>query len=105
MANRLAAHIAKIQAKIDTLDPAAVAKLDADMNVEAYEHFQYQEEQARAHVSGKLTADEALIVYNALGEVGSQSNGGWASGTDTATKVSVTLLMGELVARRIGMRV
>lgn len=95
--NRLAAHITMIQKRLDGLDADQVAKLDADMAVEAFEHFAYQEAQARAHVSGKLTADEAMIVYRALGENGSAKNGGWAADTNTATKVSVTLLMGELV--------
>lgn len=105
MANRLANHIAGIRVKLETLAPEAAANLDTEMAVDYSEHFAYQEEQARAHASGKLTADEALIVYNALGEVGSDANGGWAKGTDTATKVSVTLLMTELVSRRMGLRV
>lgn len=95
--NRIEKHIDSLRPRIDALTPEARAKLDAEMAVEAFEHFAYQEQQARAHVSGKLTADEAMIVYRALGEVGSASNGGWAAGTDLATKVSVTLLMGELV--------
>jgi len=61
------------------------------------EHFAYQNAQARAHVSGKLSTDEAQIIYIALGEVGSQDNGGWASGTDLATKVVVTLTIGQLI--------
>lgn len=95
--NRLTAHIDSLRPRIDALTPEARAKLNADMDVEAFEHFAYQEQQARAHVSGKLTADEAMVVYRALGEVGSSANGGWAADTDLATKVSVTLLMGELV--------
>lgn len=95
--NRIAQHIASLRPRIDALTPEARASLDASMAVEAFEPFAYQEQQARAHVSGKLTADEAMIVYRALGECGSASNGGWASGTDLATKVSVTMLMGELV--------
>jgi hypothetical protein len=102
--NRLAAHIATVQARIDSITPEAAAKLEANLAVEPFEHFAYQEAQARAHVSGKLTADEAMIVYRALGEVGSESNGGWAADTDLATKVSVTLLMGELVSTSALMR-
>lgn len=95
--NRLAKHIEALKPKIAALDTEARERLEASMAVEPFEHFAYQEQQARAHVSGKLTADEAMIVYRALGEVGSSKNGGWATGTDLATKVSVTLLMGELV--------
>lgn len=97
MANRVAAHIAQIQTKVDGLTAEKRNSLDAEMAVETFEHFAFQEAQARAHVSGKLTADEAMIVYTALGEVGSTKNGGWAAGTNLATKVTVTLLMGELV--------
>lgn len=104
MANRLATHIDNLRPRIEALDPEARKSLDVSMNVEFSEHFAYQEEQARAHVSGILTAEEAMIVYRALGEVGSARNGGWASDTDLATKVSVTLLMGELIKRRMGVR-
>jgi hypothetical protein len=69
------------------------------MAVEFDEHFAFQQAQARAHVEQRLTTDEAQVVYVALGEVGSQSNGGWAAGTDTATKVAVTLAMGELLRK------
>jgi hypothetical protein len=31
--------------------------------------------------------------------VGSQENGGWAAETDLPTKVTVTMLMGQLLAR------
>lgn len=102
--NRLASHIDSLRPRVAALDPDAAAKLDAEMAIEPFEHFQFQEEQARAHASGKLTADEAMIVYTALGEAQSESNGGWQPDVDTATKVSITLLMGELVKARMGMR-
>jgi hypothetical protein len=102
--NRVADHIASLRPRIAVLTDEAFARLESNMAVEPFEHFNFQQEQARAHASGKLTADEALIVYNALGEVGSESNGGWSADTDLATKVSVTLLMGELIKARIGMR-
>ena len=97
--NRISTAVAAVQAKLDELTPAAVAELDAAMAVEFDEHFAYQNAQARAHASGKLSTDEAQVVYIALGEVGSTENGGWADGTSTATKVTVTRLMAELLAR------
>lgn len=99
--NRLASHIQSIRPKVDALATEARAKLDADMAVTFAEHFAYQEQQARAHAMGLLSADEAMIVYTALGEVSSEKNGGWAADTDLPTKVSVTLLVGELLARRV----
>ena len=97
--NRITRHIAGVRAKFDALTPKQQTELDATMAVEFNEHFGFQQAQARAHAEGKLTTDEAQIVYIALGEVGSPDNGGWAAGTDTPTKVSVTMLMGELLAR------
>lgn len=100
--NRVSAHIAMIQQRVDGLAPDARTKLDTDMDIEPTEHFAFQEEQARAHAMGKLAPDEAMIVYVALGEIQYSGNGGWAKGTSLATKVSVTLLMGELLRSRLG---
>ena len=102
--NRIAAAIERIQAKLDTLEPDAVAALDANMAVEFDEHFAFQTAQARAHVEQKLTTDEALIIYRALGEVGSPDNGGWAAGTTTATKVACTTVVAELLKARLAAR-
>lgn len=96
--NRMSKKIAEIRERIETLDEAEREKLDATLAVEFDEHFAYQQAQARAHVSGLISTDEAQVIYTALGEVGSADNGGWAAGTDTATKVVVTLAMGELIA-------
>ncbi len=61
------------------------------------EHFAYQNAQSRAFAMGRLTLEEAQICYNALGEVGSEKNGGWAAGTDLATKVAVTMVMASIL--------
>lgn len=103
--NRIERHIAELRTRVAALDDVARENLDHDMAVDFEEHFAYQEAQAHAHVSGVLSTDEAQIVYWALGEVGSSANGGWAAGTDTATKVSVTLLMGELHAALVRDRI
>jgi hypothetical protein len=95
--NRVQRAIDDIRTRVDGLEPDARADLDSNLDLGYGEHFAYQTAQSRAHASGRLNVDEALLVYNALGEVGSSSNGGWASGTDTATKVAVTLLMGEIL--------
>jgi hypothetical protein len=97
--NRLTATVDTVRAKMADLSAEDQENLDREMAVDFSEHFAYQETQARAHAEGVLSTDEAQVVYVALGEVGSPANGGWASGTDTATKVAVTLLMGELLAR------
>lgn len=99
--NRLSDAIAKVRPRIDALDATKRDELDAGMAIEFAEHFAYQEGQARAHVSGTITADEAQIIYASLGEVGSASNGGWAVNTDLATKVVVTQIMAELVKHEV----
>lgn len=82
------------------IDPASLAPLEASLAVTFEEHFAYQNAQARAHALGRITTAEAQTVYVALGEVGSDENGGWAAGTDLATKVVVTNLMLQLVGLR-----
>lgn len=99
--NRIGKAIDATRAKLEELNAVARDELDAAMAVDFEEHFAYQELQARSHLEGTLTTDEATIVYVALGEVGSPSNGGWASGTDLATKVVVTRLMAELLQKRL----
>jgi hypothetical protein len=100
-ANRVQKMIDVLSPRIDALDVDARRSLEASMAVDFADHFAYQEEQARAHASGLLSVDEAQIVYAALGEVGSDANGGWSVSTDLATKGTVTKLIGELLSRRI----
>lgn len=100
--NRIANAINNLQPKIDELEPTQRLHLDTSMDVAPDEHFAYQETQARAHAEGKITPDEAMIVYAALGEVQNSNNGGWTEGTNLATKVAVTLIIGELVKSKLG---
>lgn len=90
MANRLAARIREVRERLVTLSPEQRDKLDHNLDLDPGEHFAYQQQQSRAHAMGTISADEAQIMYVALGEVGSRKNGGWASGTDLATKIVVT---------------
>ena len=50
---------------------------------------------------GILNTDEALTIYNALGEYHNDENGGWQDGVSLATKVIITQAVGELLERRI----
>jgi hypothetical protein len=84
--------------------PEQIARTDETLALDFNEHFSYQEIQARAHVSGKLSTEEAQIIYAALGEVGSSANGGWSAGVDTATKYAVTLTIQALLKQRIAGR-
>jgi hypothetical protein len=62
------------------------------------EHAAYQSTQSHAHAMGTLTTAEAHIIYAALGEDPDET--GWASGTDLATKIAVTEVLGHLIKRR-----
>lgn len=106
MVNRIETHAATVREaiasglKVDGSGPIGdVDKLNAELAVTFAEHAAYQDAQARAHASGKITTEEAQVIYRALGEIGSTSNGGWAKGTDLALKVTVTTLMGQLIER------
>lgn len=99
--SRLVDAIAAAAVKIDALDASKASELDAAMALVPSDHFAFQQQQAGAHASELLSTEAAQLIYRALGESCTGSNGGWAAGTDTATKVVVTQLMGELLARRI----
>ncbi len=106
--NRITEHASEVRnmiaaggvdGKLSTAD--AQWEFDMEFDLEPMEHFAYQEAQARAHVSGRITADEAMVVYRALGEVMASKNGGWQSHVDTALKVSITMLMGTLIGEHV----
>ena len=98
--NIVADAVDLVASRLAELSPAELAAFDAEMAVSAEEHFRFQQAQAQAHAGGYLSLEEALIIYAALGEHGSSRNGGWAAGTDTATKVAVTLMMSSLIVGR-----
>ena len=102
--NRITAHAAEVQVLIDSggVDgklavPGALTAFDESLALEFLEHFRYQQAQAEAHASGKLTTEEAMVVYRALGEEMSTTNGGWQPHVDTALKVTITNLMAQLL--------
>lgn len=107
--NRIAKAIENLREQIATgLKPDGtpmgdLEKLDASLAIDIGELFAFQEAKSRAQVMGVLTVDEAMTIYAALGGEfgGVDSNGGWDSSADLATKVVVTQLMGELIAARI----
>lgn len=108
MENRVTAHAKKIQSLIDAggkdgaLDtPEKLQNFSDAMDLDSFEFFAFQQAQAQAHVSGKLTTDEAQTVYIALGgEVQSGDPSGWPATTPLAMRVTITNLMGQLVGVR-----
>ena len=104
MSNRITQYAAMVRAKRasigDTaLDGTSWDDAEKNLDINHFERVAYQNAQARSHAMGKLTTDEAMVVYRAIGEVGSSKNGGWSKGTDYALKVTVTKLMGELLLK------
>jgi hypothetical protein len=110
--NRIDAAIGRQQGRIDALiekgvdlqgQPieASLENMDDTMALTVHEHAEFQKQQARANAMGTLNTDEALTIYNALGEWHNADNGGWQDGVSLATKVIITQAMGELLERRI----
>lgn len=84
--SRLSRAILVTSQAFEKLSPESVEKIDATLNLSFEDHFALQRLQSSAFAAELLTYSEAQIFYTALGELGSDSNGGWAEGTDTATK-------------------
>ena len=110
--NRIDAAIVRQQGRIDKLiasgvdlkgQPieASLENMDVTMSLTVKDHADFQDQQARANAMGTLNTDEALTIYNALGEWHNADNGGWQDGVTLAAKVIVTQAMGELLERRI----
>jgi hypothetical protein len=97
MPNRISSAITQIESRLEKLDESDRNKLERDMSVTFQEHFAYQTAQARAHAMGRITYDEAQIIYASLGEIGSDNNGGWSEGTTLAAKVAITSVMFDLI--------
>ena len=76
---------------------ASLVRLEQSLALESWEHAQYQQHQARAHASGKLTTEEAQTIYIALGEAMSTKNGGWKSHVKLPLKLAITQTMEELL--------
>lgn len=95
-ADKLNRLISECRVKCEALSSDKLKELDAGMALSSYDHFVFQEMQASAHAQGLLSTEAARIVYVALGE-----GANWAAKTDTATKVIVTQLMGELLDIRV----
>ena len=113
MTNRIVACAERYKERIEAVKSKGVdlqlipsdeslAKLDETMALTFDDHFQYQQLQAQAHASGTLSTDEALVIYQALGESMSTENGGWRSHVTLSMKVAITQVMGEILSARLG---
>jgi hypothetical protein len=108
--NRVSAAVGRQQARIDKLveegrdlkgNPIgpSLKKLEKEMGLSASEHAAFQRQQSNAAAQGDLNTDESLAVHNALGDYYNKDNNGWSPGVGLATKVIVTQIVSELLAR------
>ena len=98
--NRVTAAIGRAEARIKALNGVglngkSLSQVDKDDTLALDEFVAYQNAQALAHATGKLTTEEAQTVYMALG--GESYHGDWPKGTSLAGKIVVAQLMGELL--------
>ena len=103
MSNRVEDYAARLRVRFEagdgnrTEDCTPGGSLEQKQALTFEDHFGYQQAQAKACVTGKITTEEAQTIYNALGECVSEANGGWSEHVDLALKVTVTNIVGELL--------
>jgi hypothetical protein len=109
--NRITRHAEGVQALVDAggqdgalSTPEQIASFEKEMAIDSSEHFAFQEAQAYGHMAGNLTQEEAQTIYMALGEVQNDGNGGWQPQVSLALKVTITLLMKELILAKMSDR-
>ena len=64
--NRITDAIANMTDRLKTISAAKRKRLDAGLTLDAGEIFGWQNCQARAHVEGVLSTDEAQTIYHAI---------------------------------------
>lgn len=97
MENRVEKLADSVRGAIEMADDRQRAVIEEASIIDWEMHFAFQEAQKHALAGGKLSPDEAQVVYASLGERWSESNGGWTEGTDLGTKVTILRLMHELL--------
>lgn len=93
----------KIASRLIEQGEEAVSKLDKVMAIDFEEHFEFQNLKSEAFIAGRIDQDVAQAIYMALGEnhAANRKNGGWTDQVDTAEKVAITQIMGELLSLKI----
>jgi len=89
--NRLLAHAAWINTKLDVLDTDTRARLEQMLEIDPAEAIACLEGQARAVAREILTSAEALTIYQAL------TPEGWEPGTRLEVKMTIVSLMDKLL--------
>jgi hypothetical protein len=89
--NRLLAHAAWINTKLDELDEDARDRLEQMLEIDPEEATACLEGQARAAAREILTSAEALTIFEAL------TPQGWEPGTRLEVKMTIVSLMDKLL--------
>jgi len=101
---KLEAHRDGIREGLNEKPKAARDKVDETFSIDLEEFVAYQNIKSEFFTKGVITEGAAQFIYEALGENMNGGNGGWAEGTDTATKVTVSKLMQELLETKLRAR-
>lgn len=100
--NRIARAIEKMEARIQTVSAEKISKLDHDLQEDFSSLAAYQNVQALAFASGKLTQEEASILYNIYGgEYPTPTK--WAK-QPLAARIVATQTAGELLSAQLAAR-
>ena len=93
--NRITDAIVDMTDRLKTISAAKRKRLGAGLTLDAGEVYSWQTCQARAHVEGVLTTDEAQTIYNAIRSWDSQS---------VPAKIVITQSIQELLKGQIAAR-
>jgi hypothetical protein len=104
MVNRIADGIMNAAKKISNLNGVGlngtpISELDVSLSFEEFTAF--QNAQSRAFASGKLSMDEAQLIYSSLGGEMHHGGDGWPSDTSIATKLVITQACAELMGVKV----
>ena len=86
-----------VAGKLEGKSDEVLAGLEKTARVDFMDHAGYQDAQAHAFAAGRISMDEAQLVYNSLGEVWTEGNGGWKKGVSLARKLTITTMVAELL--------
>lgn len=91
--NRIATAIESTREHLAGVAPEQLVHAEETATIDVAMLAWLQENKGQMQLDGTLTLDEALTVYAAIGELPNPDNGGWAEGTDLATKIVILHLV------------
>jgi hypothetical protein len=102
--NRVQMAISRYEAKIAGLNGVGLNgtpldDFEAGLKLSFEDFVGYQNAQSQAFVTGRISAEEAMTIFQALG--GDGFHGDWPKGTTLATKVAITQVVGELILKPV----